>query len=521
MLWAGFFAAIFIFAVNIYAQQTPDDPVVQPTYPDPPAVPSPLQNNQGLGHLGEINASGISFNYLNNFLILQQLHQHLRNVPLVTYHGDMGGETGNAAGYPAEYSTGGYDTAPYGPGYAPAYEQSIYNSGYPVYDQNGAMIDQPQTSNAMPSVYRGQAAQYGDPGTLIYSLWGSVIGGDGTVKVHKAYPGYKTEQYGGLVGLDLFCSTDCRSGLFYAFQQGKMKDYSSTYNYTTSSSGDLYNPEIIPGLTADPVYRTEYVNTGNFSGKYSGTLKTQNHLLGIYHEFGDEVFYNIATLRGGFNKIKATESLSETGTTAQGITQYTGAYDAGLLTDAGWTTTGESTTPGTGTRSGSLSEKYNEFLGGVSFERGAHFNLSPFTLTPRAGIDYTYLHRDKCSANDANMSVQLKKGNYHSLRTNLGGDIALDMYPGETMHIRLLGRASWAHEFLSYIYGKTNVEAAAYNYTLAESVKGNTFGRDWAVAGAGVEWTIVPAFMVFGDYDYMLNKYLRQHYGQVGAKLMW
>ena len=46
-------------------------------------------------------------------------------------------------------------------------------------------------------------------------------------------------------------------------------------------------------------------------------------------------------------------------------------------------------------------------------------------------------------------------------------------------------------------------------------------GRDWALIGGEIDWTIVPAFMIFANYDFMKNKYLNQHFGTLGAALMW
>ena len=99
----------------------------------------------------------------------------------------------------------------------------------------------------------------------------------------------------------------------------------------------------------------------------------------------------------------------------------------------------------------------------------------------------------------------------------LRGDLAIDLYPGDG-HFRALVRGGWIHEFLNYHYGKT---ALTTPYDVGWEVRGNPAGRDWAVIGAGAEWAIVPGFMIFADYDFYKNKYLKSHYGDVGMKLMW
>lgn len=514
--------AMFLLPSALFGQVPP----IAPYYPTPAEINAddpPLKAfdvNTGTNLAGQVSADGIAFNYLNNYLMMMQVYEHLRNVPLVTYHGDAQAPPASA-GYPG-YSTGGMSTAPYGPGYAPVYEQSIYNSGYPMYNQNGQPV-LPQ--NPGYGTYRGQA-QYGDPGTLIYSLWGGIVGGSGEVKKHKEVPGYDTEQFGGLVGLDLFCSSDCRSGLFYAYQEGKIKKLSQAYSWNILALPvSVIDPDPTPADFAGPIYKTDYTDTDSFNGTYAASLKTQNHLIGLYHQFGDEFVYNIATLRGGFNKVKTTESLTESGKSTRTFTYQEGTRPtvadpwvwgdppAGEPQPADNYPTNQEF-PSSGTLS--LNNKYDEYLGGVSFERGANFKFQPFTVTPRGAVDYTFLHRQKSSASSGNSIFSLEKGNYHSIRTNLGANVSLDMYPGE-QHFKGILRGSWVHEFLNDIYGSTEITTPAYIHT----IKGNPMGRDWALLGAGLEWTIVPEFMIFGNYDYMMNKYLRQSYGTVGAALMW
>ena len=495
--------------------------------------------------LGRITADGVSFNFMNHFLLMNQVYDHLRGVQLVTYYDDagMGGgaavPNGSAYGSPgANWSTGGLDTAPYGPGYAPAYEQSIYNSDVPIY----------QGSAGYGNIFRGQMAEYGDPGTLIYSLWGGVTAGGGTAKDHYETAGYDTEQYGGLVGLDLFCSCDCRSGLFYSYQNTKIKGVTEEYTWEYLLNNMMrLTPEdemIATGkysaLTEEEffdAYRDTYSVGANYKGVYNANLQSKNHILGIYHQFGDEFTYNIGTIRGGYNRVTSAEKLSEAGVTkfmenlteTQTYDKSTHAAEGTEENPDGWYTpttpegiVTQRTTVNENEDFDSLDSKYDVYLAGISFERGANFRLAPFTITPRGQIDYTFLYRTEASGATARGGNYVyKKKDYHSLRTNLGADLSLDLYPGD-MRLRGVVRGGWVHEFLNGIYGDTDVEvrsAAIPAYTT--TIQGNTMGRDWALIGGEIDWTIVPAFMIFANYDFMKNKYLNQHFGTLGATLMW
>ncbi|MGI5831610.1 MAG: autotransporter outer membrane beta-barrel domain-containing protein [Thermoguttaceae bacterium] len=500
-------------------------------YPEPPP-PMHIWNTTGPlpSYYGGLHASGVGFQYWNNYMLMEDLVEHLRNVPLVTYTGDGGGgppgivppgggygsvPPNQVGGY--QYSTGGYPTAPYGPGYAPGYEewQPGYQTGYPVY-QDGMMVDpQGNPVNFADSVYRGQAA-YGDPGTLIYSLWGGMFGGGGTIKERADVTGYKTKQIGGFVGLDLFCSCDCRNGIFYAYQKGELKEDDKRYNYAYPQRGNLFDPASILGTGEEAQYETAYDYMTNVAGAYNGKLKANNHLIGMYHLFGSEFVYNVATLRFGYNRVKSTSNLSEMGSTNGTVTETLRNYsDGGLVGES----SASHDVSEASSRAYYMTGKYNEYLGGVSFERGANLKfLSVLTFTPRGSLDYTYMFRSKFNEMVEGVGVNTyKKKSYHSLRSQLGADLAMDLYPGDA-HLRLLARGGWIHEFLNDHYGKTTMtDLRGAPWT----IQGNPTGRDWAVIGAGGEWTIVPSFMIFANYDLYKNKYITSHYGDVGLKFMW
>ncbi len=400
-----------------------------------------------LQYEGEIYASSVSFFYMNRFRTLQTVKEQLRGVPLTAYsegntntnasvpnydstYGNYDSAYGNYNVDPNSYETGGSNTAPYGPGYAPAYSTDP-NYGY--------------SSPMNSSIYRGQA-QYGDPGTLIYSLWGHGLGGTATIKQHGDSLGYKTDQMGGLVGLDLFGCTDCRSGLFYSYEQNKIKN----------------------------------------APTYFGSVKSTDHLLGLYHHFGDEVIYNILTITGGYSNYKTTREVLESAATQ--------VYNS----------------------------KNKYYSASAGYERGANFHFGDaFTISPYGGIDYTWLKRtraDEANYNNSIFALSAHGKNYNSLRSTLGARASLNMFPGN-QEIHLILHGNWSHEFLNSINGKTTM-----NFINGGSdfiIYGNTMGRDWGLVGGGVEWIPIPALVIYGNYDYMKNKYLSGQLGYAGVRFRW
>ncbi len=386
---------------------------------------------------GEIYSSSISFHFMNNFMTLQTVMEHLRSVDLVAYNGSQqstGGGQNQGNPYSTGYSTGGYNTAPYGPGYAPMYDDPSLGSYY-----DGAPMES--------TINRGQQANYGDPGTLIYSAWLTGLWGDGKIEERKGSAGYETDRAGLLAGLDLFGCTDCRSGLFYSFQENKLKGYTDYY----------------------------------------GKSKTEQHMLGLYHQFGDEVIYNIFTLRGQYSKYKTDRTISAANIneTLKNSTDY---YDAG-----------------------------------INYERGMNFCFGDaFKITPYAGIDFEYLYRDKINETSDGSSaygLSAAKEDYYSLRSTVGAKASLSMFPG-TQEIKISVGGNWSHEFLDKLEGNTNFYFNG-NSNAVYTLTGNTLGRDWGLIGAGVDWVPVPAVVIFANYDYIKNKYVRYNNAYLGGRVRW
>ncbi|MDD3585760.1 MAG: autotransporter outer membrane beta-barrel domain-containing protein, partial [Thermoguttaceae bacterium] len=395
---------------------------------------------------GEVHASNIAFQFMNNYLTVQHVNEQLRNIPLITYSGQAARQTGNAAMPGVNTNTGGWDTAPYGPGYAPAYDpqqpyNTVPNQTQPV-GYHSSIFDEPGTG-----LVRGQNA--GDPGTLIYSAWLSVIGSKGETKPRNDMFGYDTERYGGILGLDLFGSTDCRFGLFYSYQNDKLKERTAHY----------------------------------------GNTKINDHLLGLYHQWGDEFIYNIITLRGGYDRFETNRHI-----------QFSSVDDT-------------------------LKSKYNAYNAGIGYERGAHFQVcDALLLSPYAGVDYRYFHQDKfteSSSSNSGFALAGKKHDYQSLQTILGLTAAMRMYPG-SQEFAIIGRLNWSHEFLDNFAGRQTMNFTGFNQSAGTfNIYGNTMGRDWALAGIGVEWVPVPALVAFVNWDYLKNKYVADNFWSAGVRYRW
>ncbi|MDO5565202.1 MAG: autotransporter domain-containing protein [Planctomycetia bacterium] len=412
-------------------------------------VLSQLENNasQLRQVTGEIHASNIAFQFMNNYLTVQHVNEQLRNIPLITYSGQAARQTGNTMLPGVNTNTGGWDTAPYGPGYAPAYDpQQPYNTvpeqSQPVGFYHSSIFDEPGTG-----LVRGQCP--GDPGTLIYSAWLSLIGSKGETKNRGDMFGYDTERYGGIFGLDLFGSSDCRFGLFYSYQNDKLKERISNY----------------------------------------GNTKVNDHLLGLYHQWGDEFIYNIITLRGGYDRFETDRHIA-----------FSSVND-------------------------NLKSKYNAYNAGIGYERGAHFQVcDALLLSPYAGVDYRFFHQDKfteSSSSNSGFALAGNKHNYQSLQTILGLTAAMRMYPG-SQEFAIIGRLNWSHEFLSNYYGRQTMRFSGFNQSAGTfDIYGNTLGRDWALAGIGVEWVPVPALVTFINWDHLKNKYVGDNFWSAGARYRW
>lgn len=435
-----------------------------------------LENNMGSLDMsrmtGELHASTIGFSYMNQMMMQQALFNTLRNNSLVAYSESMASSVApqdydaggirtqpqNRANYPINYgsASNGYfdgplyynsDTNSYTPGVVPTPGQpptGIYNGEYigGYGDPNSFGVREFSSLATM----RGQTAQYGDPGTLIYSAWAEAFGSSLDARTNKMYSSYDGEQYGVLAGLDLFGSCDCRFGIYYGYQNSKIDNLSTI-----------------------------------------GELETNDHEIGLYHQFGDENVYNIATFHGGYGRYK-TKRVSA------------------VLDEAR-----------------TLFSKHDAWNAGASFERGMNFRMQPVTFSPYAQIEYNYFDREKFTEEgDSDWAYRLRVNgrNCHSLRGQVGARLALDMYPGD-QQVRLVLNGAYVHEFLDDMHGETHAAFVGLPTSSGFDIYGNSLGRDWALMGLGGEWTPIPALNLFVRGDYILNKYTRNPGGSAGLKYRW
>ncbi len=479
---------------------------------------------------GELHASTVGFMYMNSFATTQTLFDMLRNNTLKAYsgadssvapmnYGEYGARGGAANG---AFDNGNLyynrDTNSYGPGVVPIYDQNnrpvysgaayngenygagvggmsggsympnegytngaSYNGGYTDYNYGGGFneynggYDTGYNGGYDPgyggydgynggysynfgraaleastlATYRAQegGTEYGDPGTLIYSAWLASLGATNDAQVHKDKYGYETKQGGLLVGLDLFCSCDCRFGAYYGYQRNELKNVAKL-----------------------------------------GKLNTNDHLVGIYHQFGDETVYTIASIRGEYDRYKTTREVQ--------------------LVDG---------------KKDTLTAKYNGWMAGASLEHGANFAARPFIFSPYGSLDYDFLYRNKFteeSVSNSGLALHAGKSNYHSLRGQIGARLALDLYPGD-QRLKFYGKGAYVHEFLNPMFGKTTMSFVDLPNSGGFNITGNSMGRDWADVGLGAEWVPIPALDIFLKTDYLFNEYTRNSFSSAGLKYCW
>ena len=140
-----------------------------------------------------------------------------------------------------------------------------------------------------------------------------MFGGGGTKACRVT--GYKTKQIGGFVR-SISSARATAATVSSMPIKGELKD-DKRYN-CLSPEGNLL-------IRVDPRHREKLNTDGllymtNVAGAYNGKLKANNHLIGMYHLFSGRFVYNVATLRFGYNRVKAS-NLSEMGSTNGTVTK--------------------------------------------------------------------------------------------------------------------------------------------------------------------------------------------------------
>lgn len=83
--------------------------------------------------------------------------------------------------------------------------------------------------------------------------------------------------------------------------------------------------------------------------------------------------------------------------------------------------------------------------------------------------------------------------------------------------------AAWMHEYLdttSVVSAQmSNPGGAYFESSPTFIVRGHNDGRDWFVAGAGLNYAFTDYFKIFGGYDCMINGVGAMHRGNLGLEI--
>ncbi|MCL2347425.1 MAG: autotransporter domain-containing protein, partial [Planctomycetaceae bacterium] len=170
---------------------------------------------------------------------------------------------------------------------------------------------------------------------------------------------------------------------------------------------------------------------------------------------------------------------------------------------------------------GAFNTSYDGWQGGFYVERGLP-GLQRYRsyFQPFVGLQYLHLNHDEIDENGTSVARLFgDSGNMDSVRSNLGLRLTHDLAIRRgTMQLR--GNLSWMHEFADANCGTAFALPNTGNPSQFLSV-GNSLGRDWILAGAGLNWAIRQNLSLFGSYDLQFNKYQVLNVVNAGAQLSW
>ena len=171
---------------------------------------------------------------------------------------------------------------------------------------------------------------------------------------------------------------------------------------------------------------------------------------------------------------------------------------------------------------GDSRSEFDGWQGGFYIERGLNqLAMTRFGLQPYVGLQYLHLSTDDFAETGSNQyKLITESSDANSLRTNFGVRFARQVTRVKRGTMHMTGNVSWMHEFLDADCLMTSRWAASNNPSTF-GVRGNSLGRDWAVLGAGVDWSLRQNLSVFGSYDLQVNGYQTLNVANVGARLQW
>jgi len=153
-------------------------------------------------------------------------------------------------------------------------------------------------------------------------------------------------------------------------------------------------------------------------------------------------------------------------------------------------------------------------------ELGRKVPTWPLDMEPFISGQYTYLHQNgftESGADSINLTVPGIDSN--SFRSMLGarGVVDLITLDGEPLKLELMG--AWMHEYLD---ANTVIRStfAGVGGT-AFDTEGVNFGRDWLVAGAGLNWAPTENTALAANYDALLNDITNFHLFSASFQLKW
>ena len=153
-------------------------------------------------------------------------------------------------------------------------------------------------------------------------------------------------------------------------------------------------------------------------------------------------------------------------------------------------------------------------------ELGRKVPMWPIDMEPFLSGQYTYVHQNgftESGANSINLAVPGIDSN--SFRSMLGtrGVIDLITLDGEPLKLEMM--AAWMHEYLD---ANTVIRSTFTGVGgTAFGTEGVNFGRDWLVAGAGLNWAPTANTALAANYDALLNDITNFHLFSASFQLKW